>query len=134
MNRMKHRNSPPSPSRVGIFWWWRGHLLTASVHVPAGVAFGGVVHGGKDHVKIWPRFQVQHPALRHTDYIHVPRGRVLYLQAEQRFIAYLDRTIATPKVKAAVLEAFALPRRKTTFAFDPHYTTDPVALDRLFDD
>jgi hypothetical protein len=131
---MKHRISQSSPSRVGIFWWWRELLLPASVPVPEGVAFGGFVHGGRDHVEIWPRFQVQHPALRHIDYIHVPRGRVLYLQAEGRFIAYLDRTIATPQVKARILEAFALPRRKTTFAFDPHYTTDPAALDRLFDD
>lgn len=118
--------------RVGIYWWWRGRLLAETVALSEGVPFGGVVQGGRDHVKVWPRFQRQFPALRDTDYIHVPRGRVLYLQAERRFIVHLDRTLATPKIKAALLAEFRLPRRATAFEFDPHYITDPDALDRMF--
>lgn len=125
--------SRPQPiSRVGIFWWWRSRLLAESVAVAAGVAFNGVVHGGRDHVKVWPRFQRRYPALIDTDYIDIPRGRVLYLQSEEQFIVYLDPKLATPRVKAAVLAAFALPRRSTKFEFDPHYTTDHAALDRMF--
>jgi hypothetical protein len=131
---MKRRISDSTLPRVGIFWWWRDRLLAAAVPLADGVAFGGVVHGGRDHVKEWPRFQARYAALRDTDYIFVPRGRVLYLQAEQRFVVYLDRAIATPKVKAGILAAFALPRRQAGFEFDPHYTTDPVALERLFED
>jgi hypothetical protein len=117
---------------VGIFWWWRSRLLAESVVVAAGVAFNGGVHGGRDHVKVWPRFQRRYPVLIDTDYIDIPRGRVLYLQSAHQFIVYLDRKLATPKVKAAVLAAFALPRRGTKFEFDPHYTTDQAALELMF--
>jgi hypothetical protein len=50
----------------------------------------------------------------------------------QQFIVYLDRKLATSKVKAAVLAAFALPRRGTKFEVDPHYTTDRAALELMF--
>lgn len=68
------------------------------------------------------------------DYIAVPRGRVLYRCSERKFIVYLDRKIATPKVKAALISNFNLPRKTTSFEFDSHYTTDLKTLDRLFDD
>jgi len=128
-----HPQTPVSP-RVGIFWWWRGRLLAASVAVGEGVAFNGVVHGGRDHVKVWPTFQRQFSALMDTDYIVIPRGRVLHLQSEKQFIVYLDRKLAKPRIQAAILKEFALPPRATTFGFDPHYTTDPTALDRLFNE
>jgi hypothetical protein len=97
-----------------------------------GIAFGGVVQGPRDHVNVWPRFQRLFPELLDTDYIDVPRGRVLYQQAEKKCVVYLDRKLATAKVKEAVRTEFALPRRATRFEFDPHYTTDHAALERMF--
>ena len=130
---MDQNNISPSP-QVGIFWWWQSRLLAEAVALADGVAFNGVVHGGRDHVKVWPKFQRQIAALRDTDYILVPRGRVLYDEKKKQFIVYLDRKLAKPKIKTAILKYFALPPRATVFGFDPHYTTDSAALDRMFNE
>ena len=118
--------------RVGLFWWWDGQLLAESVPLEKGDACDGIVNGPWDHVDVWPKFEEQHPCLRGTDYIHFARGRVLYRCQENTFIVYLDRKISKPKIKAAVLAHFRLPKKSTRFEFDNHYTTDPQALDRLF--
>jgi hypothetical protein len=52
----------------------------------------------------------------------------------RKFVVYLDRKIAIPKVKAALIYNFNLPRKSTSFEFDPHYTTDLKTIDQLFDD
>ncbi len=80
-----------------------------------GLRVGARCAGGRDHVKVWPKFQRQFSALLDTDYIAVPRGRVLYHEAEHKFIVFLDHKIATPKVTAASWKANAF---ATFCAFD----------------
>jgi hypothetical protein len=48
-----------------------------------------------------------------------------------RFYGYLDKMLCTPTIKR-LFSRFHLPRGRTVFRTDLHYTTDPDALDRLF--
>jgi len=56
---------------------------------------------------------------------------VLFLKRERKFVVYLDKVLAVPAVKKAILKEFKLRASTTRFAADPHYTTDPAELDRL---
>ena len=126
-------NLAQPPMSVGVFWVWRGHLLADRNALATADEFHGILNGAQDHVEVWPRFQSQHPELRGTDYIEVPRGRVLYRRSSRKFTVYLDQSLATPKVKADIVAGFGLPPNKVLFKFDPHYTVDPDVLGSLFD-
>ena len=126
------RHSAPDPS-VGVFWFWRGRLLADCNALATAEEFHGILNGSQDHVHVWPRFQGQFPELRGTDYIEISRGRVLYRRSSRKFTVYLDRSLATPKVKAAIVAGFGLPPSKVLFKSDPHYTVDPKILGSLFD-
>jgi hypothetical protein len=133
-NKLQNRRKPSQTPSVGVFWWWRGHLLADCNTLANAEEFHGVLNGAQDHVQVWPRFQGQFPALRGTDYIEVPRGRVLYRRTSRKFTVYLDRALATLKVKSAISSGFGLPPAQTIFRFDPHYTTDSEILDSMFGD
>lgn len=122
----------PVRGKVGIFWVFRGHLLAATFNVSEGEPFGDAINGRTDHVHYWPTLREQHPPLRHLEYQDVPRGRVLYMQPTGKFLVYLDRAIQTAANQRAILKEFQLPPAKTRFLSDPHYTTDPEELARLF--
>ena len=86
------------------------------------------------HIDAWPSSQKQYPHLRSLEYEDVPRGRVLYAQDARRFRVLLDKVLMTNSIKAAILKKFLLPRQRTDFGCDQHYTTEPIELDRIFDD
>lgn len=119
---------------VGIFWVYRGRLLKAAVAVADGLRYGNAVHSPVDHVTFWPELQRQVKTLRDLEYEHVPRGRVVFQSSEDRFCVYMDKKLHNRQVKERLLAEFRLPRRRTGFLTDPHYTTDAEELDRLFED
>jgi hypothetical protein len=125
--------APGSESLVGIFWCYRGRLLKAAVRVADGLNYGDAVHSRVDHVRFWPELQKSIPALRDRDYEMVPRGRVVFHSTEDRFCVYMDKKLHTERVKRLLLAEFYLPSRRTRFLTDPHYTTDPRDLERLFE-
>jgi hypothetical protein len=129
---LNRRNSTQTPS-VGVFWWWHGRLLADCNALASADEFHGILNGSQDHVEVWPRFQVQFPELRITDYIEIPRGRVLYRRRSMKFTVFLDRSLATAKIKTAISAGFGLPPSQTQYKFDPHYTVDPEVLSSLFD-
>lgn len=119
-------------TKVGIFWVHRGKLLAAAVPVTEGVQSVDAINGQVDHVSYWPRLQKLHLELRDLEYEQVPRGRVLLLKATETFCVYMDKTLHKPKIKQALMREFGLPKSRTRFTTDSHYTTDPRELDRLF--
>jgi len=123
---------PPAGARVGVFWVHEGRVLADLLPVAKGVKYEGVVNGRRDHIEVWPEFQRRVPSLRDVDYIEVPRGRVQFWSTTGTFVVLFDRVLATPGVKADLCATFGLPHRQVRFRFDPHYTTNPEALDRLF--
>lgn len=112
---------------------FRGKLLAAAVPVNGGVQTVDAINGQADHVSYWPYLQKLHSELRGLEYEQVPRGRVLVLKTSRRFCVYMDEVLHKPKIKQALLKEFCLPKGRTKFKTDPHYTTDPEELDRLFE-
>jgi hypothetical protein len=117
---------------VGIFWVDQGQLIMASVPLADGIDDGRFVNGPYDHEPYWATVQRSHVHLWDVEYHQVPRGRVLFNKAEDRFSVYLDKVLCTTPIKRRILEHVHLPRKHTSFRTDLHYTTDPDELDRLF--
>jgi hypothetical protein len=119
--------------KVGIFWIYRGRLLMTAVPVADGLTYGDAIHSRIDHVKFWPLLQRRIKALRDLEYEQVPRGRVVFQGAQNRFSVYMDTKLHSQHTKRLLLKEFSLPRGRTDFLTDPHYTTDAEELDRLFE-
>jgi hypothetical protein len=119
-------------AKVGIFWMFQGKLLPAAVPVSEGVEDTEAINGQADHVHYWLTLQRLHPELRNLEYEQVPRGRVLFLKEPKTFCVYMDKVLHKPKIKQALREEFGLPKARTRFLIDPHYTTDPDELAQLF--
>lgn len=120
--------------KVGIFWVFRGRLLSARGKLDDGVDSGHSIDSPKDHVSYWPVLQRRYREICTMEYEEVPRGRVVWVKQPSRFCVYMDKRLHTPRVKRLILQAFELPGPKTRFLVDPHYTTDPEELNRLFGD
>jgi hypothetical protein len=116
---------------VEMFWVEQGQLLMAAVPVADGIDDGQFVNGHYDHDPYWATVQRTHMHLWDVEYFHVPRGRVLFNKAEDRFNVYLDKVLCTNPIKRMILAHFHLPRKHTIFRTDLHDTTDPDDLDRL---
>lgn len=132
--RREFPTGQPVTGRIGIFWWHEGKLLALVCRVDEGECAAGTVDSRFAHIESWPLLQKQHPRLRGLEYEDVPRGRVIFLSATRRFRVLMDKTLFQPDIKAAILDRFSLPKGRTRFVRDHHYTTDPKDLDRLFDD
>lgn len=117
---------------IGIFWIFNGKLLKSETDLEDGEDYAGVVHSGLNHIDHWPTLQRQHKELRLLEYQEVPRGRVMFFKRTKKFRVLMDKVLHTPRNKQMLLKAFNLPKTKTVFGTDPHYTTDPKDLDRLF--
>jgi hypothetical protein len=118
---------------VGIFWWYDGQLLASSWAIAEGEAAGDWVNGREDHITFWPVLQRQLPKIRSIEYEDVPRGRVIYCRSTRVFQVYMDARLFTRPVKRAIRVRFGLAAAKVRFGKDPHYTTDPNAIERLFE-
>ena len=122
----------PPTGKVGIFWVFNGKVLAATYPLKDGQEYGDAINGLTDHVKYWPQFQKQLPALRHLEYQDIPRGRVLFMRPAKKYHVYMDKVLHTLKNKRALLKEFELPQRTTRFLMDAHYTTDWEDLQNLF--
>ena len=125
---------PKIQPRLAIFWVFRRRLLKADTPLERGIHTREAINGQFDHLDFWPVLQRLWPEFRGLQYEEVPRGRILFLKADRTFCVYMDKSLHTPEIKRLLLEEFDLPRAGTKFLTDPHYTTDPEELDRLFDE
>jgi|GEM_PF-167968 len=124
----------PVTGRVGIFWWWEGRLLAVATSISEGETASGVVDSKLAHAQTWRLLQDRHPELRALEYDTVPRGRVLHVRRNRVFRVLMDKRLFQPRTMTAIRRRFRLPKGKTTFETDPHYTTDPDELNRLFEE
>jgi len=124
--------SDAASAKVGLFWVLKGKLLASAVPLAQGVEYGDAVHGQDDHVHYWSQLQRLHPELRQLDYEEVPRGRVLFIKTTKKFCVYMDKVLHKSTIKAALIKEYSLPKNRTEFMTDPHYTTDPDELKQMF--
>ena len=117
---------------LGIFWVFKGKLLKAETLLKDGIEDAEVINAKHDHVSFWRVFRYRVPGLRKLEYEQVPRGRVLFMKTPKKFCVYMDQTLHRPAIKKLILAQFHLPKTRTTFLTDSHYTTDPEELERMF--
>ena len=124
----------PEHARVGIFWWFRAHLLARSVPLAQAERRGERLDSPLAHVSEWPQLVAQHrkalPLLSVLEYDEVPRGRVIFDRQTQTFVIYMDESLFTtassglraePSVAEALRTTFALQGLTLRFATDLHY-------------
>lgn len=123
-----------SAGRVGIFWFYKNHLLARTQPLSQAEKRGTKLDSALAHVEQWPGLVQQHrsdiPMLRILEYDEVPRGRVLFDVANQRFLVYMDETLFSDhearlkpcgEVSAALRQAFQLDGHRVGYNTDPHY-------------
>lgn len=109
---------------VGIFWFvmqaGRPELLTCRTPWPEAEDYGDFKTEAMAHYDFWPGLRKKLKLM--GEYEDWPRGRVVYHVRDEVFTAYIDRQLAGDGFRAAILEAFRLPPKRTRFAFDTHYS------------
>ena len=120
--------------KLGIFWVFRGQLLSRTVSLTEAERRGNRLDSPLAHVSVWPGLVAAHrksrPLLSVLEYDEVPRGRVIFDIRTKTFVVYMDaslfcttgsRTSPVPKVAEALRTTFDLQGRAVRFATDPHY-------------
>ncbi len=115
---------------VGIFWFFKGNVISDSVSHSLGEEYGNFVNGRSDHCTFWPSIQRLSPEAAKYEYDQVPRGRVVYNRKDDRFFVYgSEKFVRNERQKGMVLSKFNLPPDKTFFRADEHYASIPGMLE-----
>jgi len=124
--------------RIGIFWIYKESLLGHASPVSEGEkSCLGLVDSSANHTNVWDEdgtLLADCPELRGQEYFSIPRGRVLWNEAEQYAIVYMDATLFDRMCKELILDFFNLGGCEVKWKKDAHYMTDPEALLTLLDD
>lgn len=120
--------------KVGLFWGWRQHLYTHSVTLQDGDEDKHFINGQYDHVDFWPTLTRQYTALSPFAYHDIPRGRVIFVKGTQTYRTICSRELHEPHYRQLILDAFSLHDCPVEYMNDVHYTTDPEALNKLFEE
>jgi hypothetical protein len=131
-NRRRAAQAEGASAKVGLFYIFDEELLIDAVPYLAGTKRGDTIREQADRADYWPTLQHVRSKLRSVNHEEIPRGRVWFMRATGRFCVDMDKALHNPKFKAAVIRKFALPKERTDFLINPHYTTDLEKLARLF--
>jgi hypothetical protein len=109
-----------STSKVGIFFVVDHHILLDAISVQQGEKYGSsVCHGG--HYDFWEALVAQDSTeqlFKARAYDASPRGRVVYLVREKKFVLYADKCLDRHALRL-VADQFNL--INPTIARDEHY-------------
>lgn len=104
---------------VGPFFWIQGKLIAFPNRLEEGVDTGvGIIDGVAGHMTEYEKL----PYRFEHDYDYWPRGRVVFHKNKNKSIVYLDRCIKNDEaVRLAILKAYALDPKKTSWRLEDHY-------------
>ena len=118
--------------KVGIFWYYRSTVIGEANELSDALDGGDFIDSPLTHNRYWEVIQRQTPKLKFSEYIGVPRGRVLYDKKEGRPLVYMDKVLFKLTIQRKICAFFDLPEALTDFERDAHYTTDEDDLRSLF--
>lgn len=122
---------------VGIFWIYKKTVIGKAVDVSKGEeCVPGIVDSPDNHTDFWDNdkeYRALFPELRFSEYMAVPRGRVLYSRKDGQAIVYMDKVLFTDSVKRLIVNFFHLGGETVVWRSDPHYTTSDDEIDRLLE-
>jgi hypothetical protein len=122
---------------IGIFWVYKKTVIGKAVDVSEGEEYvQGIVDSPDNHTDFWDNdkeYRELFPELRFSEYMAVPRGRVLYSRKDGQAIVYMDKVLFTDSGKRLIVDFFQLGNDTVLWRSDPHYTTSEDELDRLLE-
>ncbi len=140
MGRHIHKINEARAPEVGIFFVINGRVLGWGDPVRELHSYNGFYDSPLTHMEYFDELVDVFPELKLShldDYALFPRGRVIYNENTGRFKVFADRCILKDEhLKALVLEEFSLPKDKTDWEWDEHYTCkdcdkDLIETDKL---
>lgn len=123
---------------IGIFWLYKEKVFGRASHVSAGEEnCPGLLDSPRNHADVWDddrTLLADFPELYGKEYFSIPRGRVLWNEAGQHAIVYMDATLFSDRCKELIVDFFGLNGCEVKWKKDMHYTTSPEGLAEIFDD
>jgi len=119
--------------RIGIFWVVASkpgtpELLAVGCKLADAEPYGDCLTYAEGHYETWESWRTDRnldPALRavicSSEYEDWPRGRIVFLSAENRFTLYADRKLMAAKTITRICAHFSLPVDRTSIEGDFHY-------------
>lgn len=124
--------------KIGIFWVYKEKVIGFAATLSEGEeSCPGLFDSPCNHTDVWDEDRsllADFPELRGQEYFSIPRGRVLWNEAEQHAIVYMDTTLFSDRCKELIVDFFELDGCDAKWKRDDHYTTEPERLAMLFDD
>ncbi|MFC1744442.1 hypothetical protein ACFL35_10650 [Candidatus Riflebacteria bacterium] len=122
--------------KIGIFWLYKNHVIGNPVSIEMGEeSVTGLIDSLDAHYEFWETCAIQKefPELRYEEYENIPRGRVLYNSITQEFEIFMDNKLFEIILKEIIIKYFDLKGCKNNWKTDPHYTTDPEEIEKIFE-
>ena len=108
--------------RLGIFWIDGENVISYSVPLDRAEHVGGFANYPHGHAQLWPLVVRSYPRLRGKSYDQVPRGRVTFETAVERFRLLVPRAVAIDQaIVERLTRRFQLPPERTRVVADAHY-------------
>ena len=114
-----------STPKIGIFWLHCHDSIISVFHkvsfpIEYGSKYGDFIIADNPHYETWENLKEQGLIPQSSEYMAIPRGRVLYNRLLQRYKVFTGKWI-TPPIKKIILSAFNLPQRGVIWDRDSHY-------------
>jgi hypothetical protein len=111
--------------QIGIFWLqYRDGEFSVfhkiSYPVECGSEYGDFIVADNSHYETWEALKKDGVVPQNSEYVHIPRGRVLYNRVLKRYKVFTGKWV-TPAIKKAIADAFDLPNRGVIWDMDEHY-------------
>lgn len=120
---------------IGIFWVYKGIVFGRTRNQAEGDEHvAGIIDSPENHADHWDTekdYLTLFPELRFSEYMDIPRGRVLYSRKEKQAVVYMDKTLFSDSTKRLIREFFHLEDEAVAWRSDTHYTTSLGEIDRL---
>lgn len=119
---VSHVHSEP---RLGLFWFIpsNGKYRFASKSLPLSEveAVSGIKTLEDGHPSVWKEVVRLDRSLRHYEYEFFPRGRVNWIEDDNRFLIVADSLILRKKLEKVIIDRFRLNGCSIRLLTDPHY-------------
>ncbi|MEO5333939.1 MAG: hypothetical protein H7839_18145, partial [Magnetococcus sp. YQC-5] len=101
-NKQAVENRKAGLPMIGLFWFDEGRILfPVSEPIKEVPTRGGFKDIDQTHERVWRQLRVHVPKYKLLEYEEVPRGRVVYQEADKLFMVYSSRKLGTFSIFSA---------------------------------
>lgn len=119
---MRRSDSEAQSGKIGIFWEVNGELIFKTTMVSDVHSVEGIRDVDDDHFSYWDQLAISRSDLIMYSYDHFPRGRIVYREADNKFVIFGDRCVlSNKKFIGRLRNEFGLLPRHCVVKSDGHY-------------